>query len=220
MPVRVGIVGKCYLVLVFEAHQSGHRIRTGAIHTNLAVVIDSHEREGRVDGWIDDGNVQPVNGIDRFPKRARGSAQRIDRKLEASVANGLHIDNALEIANVRQNEIFLMCARSFDGFVKRDALYLAVCCTQQFVGAILNPAGCVGIGGTAVRRVVLEASVFRRIVRRGDENAVGQMFFTISVVNENGSRDHRSRSYTVSLLDHRLHVVGSQHFQRRALRDA
>ena len=43
MPVRVGIVGKCYLVLVFEAHQSGHRIRTGAIHTNLAVMVDSHE---------------------------------------------------------------------------------------------------------------------------------------------------------------------------------
>src|SRR4029077_17288000 len=49
MPVGVWIVGESDIILVLEIHQTRHRIRTGWVHTYLAVVINSHKRERRVD---------------------------------------------------------------------------------------------------------------------------------------------------------------------------
>jgi hypothetical protein len=44
---------------------------------------------------------------------------------------------------------------------------------DEGVGAVGDPAGGIGVGRAAVRRVVLEAAVARRVVRRGDHDAVG-----------------------------------------------
>ena len=38
----------------------------------------------------------------------------------------------------------------------------------------LDPAGDVGVGRSAIRRVVFEAAVLRRIVRRRDDDAVSE----------------------------------------------
>ena len=43
---------------------------------------------------------------------------------------------------------------------------------EQVVGPVLDPAGGIGVGRTAVRRVVLEAAVAGRVVRRRDDDAV------------------------------------------------
>src|SRR5258708_21103742 len=75
-----------------------------------------------------------------------------------------------------------------------------------------------GISRAAVGRVVLEAAILGRIVRRRDNDAISQVFLASAVVNENGSRDHRRRSYTFTFLDDRFHVVRRQHFQRGRLR--
>ena len=45
---------------------------------------------------------------------------------------------------------------------------------EQRVGLALDPAGDVGVGRAAVRRVVLEAAVAGRVVRRRDDDAVGR----------------------------------------------
>ena len=56
---------------------------------------------------------------------------------------------------------------------ERHAAYVAQPGREQLVGAAGDPAGGVGVGRAAVRRVVLEAAVRRRVVRRGDDDAVG-----------------------------------------------
>ena len=43
---------------------------------------------------------------------------------------------------------------------------------QKFVRLRLDPGRDVQIGGTAVRRIVLESAIFRRVVRGRDHNAV------------------------------------------------
>ena len=48
---------------------------------------------------------------------------------------------------------------------------------EQGVGAMLNPAGDVGVGRAAVGRIVLEAAVARADCARGDDDAVGKMIF-------------------------------------------
>ena len=57
----------------------------------------------------------------------------------------------------------------------------------------LDPAGDVGVGRAAVRRVVLEAAVFGRIVRRRDDDAVGEPAGAAAVVDEDRVRDRRRR---------------------------
>src|SRR5262249_29114421 len=73
VPVGVRIVGKGDAILMPEAHEPRHRVRTRRIHADLAVVVDRHEREGRVDGRVRDHDVQVINGVDRLPVQLRGA---------------------------------------------------------------------------------------------------------------------------------------------------
>ena len=104
--------------------------------------------------------------------------------------------------------------------VERHALYAGVVGTQQFVGAILNPAGDIGVRRTAVGRVVLEATVFRRVVRGSDNDAVGKMVFAAAVVNQNRVRYDGGGRDSVVLLNDGFDVVGGQNLERGALRRA
>ena len=74
MPVGVGIVPESHLVLISQTDQPGHRIGTRAVHANFAVVVNGHKRKCRVDYRIGDDDVEPVNRVDRFPIRQRGSS--------------------------------------------------------------------------------------------------------------------------------------------------
>ena len=79
------------------------------------------------------------------------------------------------VVNIGRDEIFLMRARRFEGRCERYAFYIRIAFSQQFVGAVLNPLGHVGVGGTAIGRVILEAAILRRVVRRRDDDAVREM---------------------------------------------
>ncbi len=57
---------------------------------------------------------------------------------------------------------------------------------EQLIRTVLDPLCYIGIGWTAGGRVVFEASILGRIVRRRDDNAVGQVFFATAVVHEDG----------------------------------
>ena len=57
----------------------------------------------------------------------------------------------------------------------RTPLDVAVLRREQLVRALLNPARDVGVGGTAVRRVVLEPAVLGRVVRGRDDDPVGEV---------------------------------------------
>ena len=79
-------------------------------------MIHGHERKRRVNRRVDDGDVQSVDGVDRLPIRPRGSAQGIHAKFETGAANRIHVNDVLEIANVRHHEVFLMRRCGLDGF--------------------------------------------------------------------------------------------------------
>src|SRR5262249_41597254 len=96
--------------------------------------------------------------------------------------------------------------------------YAAVFPPQKLVGTVLDPLGHVGIGWTAVGWVILEATVLRRVVRRRDDNAVGEMLFSATVVDENSVRDNRRWGYSIVLLNDGFDVVAGQHLERGALR--
>jgi hypothetical protein len=66
-----------------------------------------------------------------------------------------------------------------------------------------------------MRRVVLEASVLRRFVGRGDDNPVGQGARSAPVVYQNGMRDHGSGGISESLLNHHFHPVCGENLEGR-----
>ena len=51
------------------------------------------------------------------------------------------------------------------------------------ISPLLDPIGYIRVGGAALRRIVFEAAVGRRVVRRRDDDAVGKSLFSISIVN-------------------------------------
>ena len=111
VPVRVGVVGEGDAVLILEADEPGHRVGAGAVHADLAVVIDRHEREGRIDLRVHDIDVQTVDFVDRPPVMHRRAAERIHAQLETGGANRVHIDDVPQVVDIGQDEVFLVRGR-------------------------------------------------------------------------------------------------------------
>ena len=218
MPIGICVVRERDVIFVLQADQSCHRIRARTVHTDLAVMVHRHEGKCRINHRVCDRNLQSVDGVDRFPVGKRCSSERIHAQLELRAANGFDIHYILQIAHIRQNKIFLVSCSGSKGFFVRSALYIAVAGSHQFIGTILDPGGNVGVGGTAIRRIVFETAICRRIVGRGNDDAIGEVLFPSTVVNQNCARDYWSRGNTVLLLNNGFHSVGCKHLECGALR--
>src|SRR5262249_47052356 len=206
VPVGIWIVGKRNVILVLEIYEPRHCIGTRWIHADSAVVIDSHECESGVDRRVRDSDIQVIDGVDWLPIRFGGSAEWINPKLQASAPNRVDIDDVPEVLDVGQNKIFLVCCVSFDGCGEWHA-FDAGAVASQIVGAALNPSCYIGVSWTAVGRVIFEATVRRRVVRRRYNNAVGEMLLAVPVIHKDSSRYNRRRSEPIIALDDSLHVV-------------
>ena len=204
MPVRVRVIGEGDAVLILQANEPGHGVRTGAVHPDDAVVIDRHERERRIEFRIHHGQIELVDGTDRFPIRQGGATERIDAEFQAGGPNGIHIHDVPQVVDVRQYEVFLVSGARLDRLFERHTLHTCIALLQQLVGPILNPPCHVGIRRTALRWVVLEATVLRWIVRGRDDNAVRDTLLATAIVDENRPRNHRGRCHAIVRLDDRL----------------
>jgi hypothetical protein len=148
-------------------------------------MIDRHEGKCGINRRIHDCDIQSVDGVDRFPISDGGSAQRVNRQSEARIANGVHVDDVLQILHVGQHQILRAGGRCFDCLLIWNSFYFAVAVSQQIVRPILYPARDLSIRRTTVRRVVLETTIFRRIVGRCDDNAISQLNLSRAVVYQN-----------------------------------
>ena len=89
---------------------------------------------------------------------------------------------------------------------------------EEFVCFRLNPIRDDGVRRAAVWRVVFEAAIMWRIVRRRDDDAVGESGLAPAVVGENRVGNRRRRGIFVPFRDHDFHSVGRQHLQRAGQR--
>jgi len=68
--------------------------------------------KGRINRWIYDDDVHAVNGVDRFPNMAaRLPPKDPPQSLSPAPRNRINVNDVLEIANVRQDEVFLVRRR-------------------------------------------------------------------------------------------------------------
>ena len=66
---------------------------------------------------------------------------------------------------------------------------------------------------TAMRRVIFETAAFRRVMGRGDYNAIRQTGFANAIVSEDCVRDDRSRRVVVSFREHDIDVICREDFK-------
>jgi len=109
---------------------------------------------------------------------------------------------------------FSRCA----GALVRNGAEAREAACQQIVGRALDRPCRRGIGRSAMWRTILEATVSRRVVRRRDDDPVGQPARPRPVVAKDGMRDERRWCKTLVGIDHRCHAAGDQHLDHRAQR--
>jgi hypothetical protein len=213
VPIGIRVIGEGNPIAVFEADESGHRIWTGAVHANDAVVVDGHERKGRINPRIDDCDLQSIGGIDRLPVIDGGAAKRVDRETEPSGANGVHVDHVAQIVDIGKDEIFLVSRIGVDRNPEGNPLHAGIAVSQKLIGPVFDPLGRVGVGRPPIGWVVLEPAVRRWVVRGGNDNAIGQSIVAGAVVNEDGTRDDRRRREPLVSLDYGLYVICRENAQ-------
>ncbi|MCG3774314.1 MAG: hypothetical protein JW395_1133 [Nitrospira sp.] len=98
--------------------------------------------------------------------------------------------------------------------VIRQTLDSLQICGQEGIRAVLNPFCHLGIGRPAMRWVVLDAAILRRIVGGSDDNAVGKTGYSPSIIGEDRVRDDRSGGIPTIWIDHHLDAIRSQHLNR------
>ena len=137
-------------------------------------MVERHEREARVDLRVDDREVEAEALGDARPVAHAGATHRIDAELEPRALDGLDVDDARQVLDVRLEKIVFVRRRRLARLRVRRALDARDARAQELVGARLHDVGDVGVGRPAVGRVVLEAAVARRVVRGRDDDAVGE----------------------------------------------
>src|SRR4029453_2459634 len=164
--VGVGVVGEGDVEAGAQADQPGDGVAGGRVHADLAVPVDAHEPEGRVDGLVDHLQVQPVAVGDGVPVVDRGPAQGVDPQAQPGPADGVGVDGGRQVPDVGVDVVVATHAVGGAPRAGRDR-------PEKPVGLVLAPTGDVGVGRAAVGRVVLEAAVLGRVVGGGDHDPVG-----------------------------------------------
>ena len=200
--VVIRIVGEGQIELIAQRQQTRHRTLGGAVHADRAIFIQVHKAERLIDLIVNDGQIQLVMLADAFPVFDTRTAQRVDR----------HIDDIRQPFNKRLYQVLLFHVAGSQRGVERNTLHALQTGGQQFIRAVLHHFSHVGIGRAAVWRVVLNTAIFRRVVRRGDNDTIRQRaaFF---VMHQNRVGNRRRRGETVVFLNDHINTVRRQHFQ-------
>ncbi len=161
-----------------------------------------------------DGERKSILFRDAAPILHAGAAQRIGPQLEARSTHRIHIQHAAEVVYILRNVIVPVRARSLKRAGITNPPHIAEAGGQNRVGAVLNPAGGIGVRRAAVRRVVLEAPVLGGIVGRRDYDTVGRRLRAPPVVGQNGVRKRGRGRVTQGRVDQGLNPVARQDLER------
>ena len=210
--VVIRIVGEGQIELIAQRQQTRHRTLGGAVHADRAIFIQVHKAERLIDLIVNDGQIQLVVLADAFPVFDTRTAQRIDAQFQARLLNSRHIDDIRQPFNKWLYQVLLFHVAGSQRGVERNTLHTLQTGGQQFISAVLHHFSHVGISRAAVWRVVLDTAIFRRVVRRGDDDTIRQRaaFF---VMHQNRVGNRRRRGETVVFLNDHINTVRRQHFQ-------
>ena len=143
------------------------------------------------------------------------AAERVGADAHPRVADRVEVEHLRQVVDVGAEEVVGADGRARLG--EGHPSHARDVAADQLVGAGGDDARRVGVGRPAVRRVVLEAAVLGRVVRRGDHDPVGEARArrTPLVGADDRVADRGSGREPVAVVDQHGHVVGDQHLERR-----
>src|SRR6185436_5235617 len=100
----------------------------------------------------------------------------VDAQGEVRAADGFHVHDTPQVFDVGDHAVPRVGGGGLDGRGDWHALDSRVASAQHLVGPVLDPFRDVGVGRAAVGRVVFEAAILGRVVRRRDHDAVREVF--------------------------------------------
>ena len=224
--VRVGVISGRNVVgsisVLIRSHciaKRSHRIGRGAIHADLSIPVQCHEGPCGVNLGVHNGQFQAVALGDRSPVVHRCSAQRIGANAHAGLANRIDIDDLVKLIDIVGEVVETVDAGVIQQVRTQHAIDLAPALFKDFVCTLGDPRGRIGVRGTTVRRVVLEAAVTRRVVAGGDDDTVSQplpchaQVLGCTICAEDRHRNRGGRSERSACINADINVIGSQDFQ-------
>ena len=136
-----------------------------------------------------------------------GTTERVGADANLGVADDVKVDDRREVFDVAATEVVGLHAARLGAFHRSAAVF------DDLVRTVRNPPGRVTVGRTPVRRVVLEPAVARRVVGRGDDDAVGLISVIFPVVGDDCVAEGRSRHVVIELVHQHANAVREEHLQ-------
>ena len=100
VPVVVGVAGERNVEAVLHPDQSLHRVDRGGIHPDAPVPIHRHEPERLIHGVAHDRQIEVIALRDGRPVMDAGPAERVHAQVEARAADGVHVEDVPQVADV------------------------------------------------------------------------------------------------------------------------
>src|SRR5579864_4609997 len=113
-----------------------------------------------------------------------GATERIDAQLDPRTSYQVKVNDIFQIVHVGIQEIVTVGRRRLERFFIRNTMNASQSIIQIFVGALLNHAYYVGFRGATVGRIVFVSAIRRRIMRRSDDDAIGQPARATAIISK------------------------------------
>jgi len=185
---------------------------------DLAVPIDGHEPERRIDGLVDDGEVSTRSarriGPSSGPRRRRGGSTPM-RIL--ALTNRIHVEDIAKVLHVRVEIVRGGGWTVSAGPSRREvSVRLAGRSSGTRWPWLRSSPSRLTIRRSALGRIVLEPPSVGWVVRGVYDDAVGEPVLAPAVVRQRiRCGDTGVGVYSVVLSEHDIHPLGRQHFERR-----
>src|ERR1035437_1380246 len=163
--VRVAISGHTQVVVALVADACDEHLQGLEIRSWRAAA------KQRVVALVDEGD--PAAGVreDRAEGQLRGAVHRVDDDLEPGRADGLNVDELLDVVDIGVAEVAFHDDASLEGEVEFDFDDLSL---REGARLLFVAAGLVVHGQRAIALEDLQAVPFRRVVAGGKDQAVGR----------------------------------------------
>src|ERR1039457_4935971 len=148
------------------------------------------------------------------PVMNTSSTKRINSKTKFLAATSVHVNHVAKVVDVTGDIVVPMRRRGAQRLRMGNSFYSLEFGSQQSVRVCLNPTSNCVVRRPAIRRVIFEPTVMRRIMRGRDDNPVCQSLFTPAIVSQNRVRIYRGRRIFVPFGEHHVDAICRQHFQR------
>ena len=137
-----------------------------------------------------------------------GATERIDSQVDVCAANDIHVDHVAEIIDISLEVIMTMCCRRAKSSFERNAFHAFQTRFEKLIRLRLDPTGDSCIRRPAIGWVVFEAAIVRRVMRRRDDDPVGEPDLPATVISQDGVRDDRCRGVFIPFRDHHIDGIG------------